>query len=75
MIAYDRGFFEVYKQLWGNEMINVWERPQFTEFLSLLASKGHSSLVEHHLLSPVGTNIFLSLSVQEKVTLVHNLYK
>lgn len=74
IVALEKQNYDVYRYLWSEEFINVWEPSHYLMVLDILHRNDLSNLLDHHLNSPVGTNQFLVLTQAEKMALVLRLY-
>mgnify|MGYP001806530842 CR=1 FL=1 len=75
LVALGRSHFDVYKQLWGEELVNFWSVSDWREVTNVIARLGLDNIIEYHLSSPVSTNLFLQLSIDERVEFVQNTLK
>jgi hypothetical protein len=71
----ERSLNEVYKYLWGDEFLNVWESDHWLMMTEVILRNKHYHLLDHLLNSNMGTNIFLSLTVHERMEYVKSAFK
>lgn len=74
LLALDNRLFALYEFLWGEDFVNLWSLRDLQTLLSVLANLGLSQLLRPTLASPVATNHFLSLNINDRVIFVRQLY-
>ncbi|CDW87252.1 UNKNOWN [Stylonychia lemnae] len=71
--------FNLYEYLWSVEWINVWGPKHFTMITDIISRQQENFeklqlLLDHHLNSPVGTNLFLDMTVSQRFAFVQKIY-
>jgi hypothetical protein len=74
LVAIEKGLHGVYRQLWSEELINVYEPSHLQNLTYTLSRLGYQQLILDHLTSPVATNLFLQLSIQDRLEFVRSTY-
>ena len=62
IVSVEKALYDVYKHLWGPDFVNVWDKSHFSMMTDVLSRWNLQNLIDHHLNSPVGLNIFMTLS-------------
>lgn len=67
ILALNRSYTDVYKNLWGEELINIYSVRDLHEVTGAIANYEQDNLIEYHLSSPVSINLFFRLSIGERI--------